>query len=161
MERPKNPYQKGSMIFKIMDGDWSGYTVKQAAEELGITGNHLRGAISKIKKDTGYEVPMLKPYRPYVKVKHSDISIDIDFMRWKPCYICDVKSCNTCKAYFEHKQENQRCKICDLYSLSEYEACNFCHYCGRPLNKYSEDGYISNLCDYIDLYKPGEDKGDV
>ena len=36
MDKPKNPYRKGSIIWSIMEGDWEDLTVKQIAEALDI-----------------------------------------------------------------------------------------------------------------------------
>lgn len=66
MERPKNPYRKGSLIFAIMEGalegefdgkaGWEDMTVAQIAKMFGKRRDSVFSTISRIRKETGYEV---------------------------------------------------------------------------------------------------------
>lgn len=58
--KPNNPYKKGSLIWSVMEGDWYDLTTKQIGEVLGTGPCTIRAKISKIKKDTGYDVPHIK-----------------------------------------------------------------------------------------------------
>lgn len=60
MEKPKNPYKKGTIIFDIMEGDWEDLTVPQIAEVLYKRPNTVWKYIRKIEMDTGYRVPRTK-----------------------------------------------------------------------------------------------------
>lgn len=57
MDKPKNPYRKGSVIWSVMEGDWEDRTVTQIAEVLGTAPNNISTNIFMIKKKTGYNVP--------------------------------------------------------------------------------------------------------
>lgn len=55
--KPNNPYRKGSLIWSLMDGDFSDLTVAQIAEVFDATVMSIRDAIWKIRHDTGYDIP--------------------------------------------------------------------------------------------------------
>lgn len=57
MDKPKNPYNKGTLIWSVMEGDWSDLTIGQIAEVLDSSTSSIRTVINKIKDRTGYEVP--------------------------------------------------------------------------------------------------------
>lgn len=57
MDKPKNPYRKGSLIWSVMEGDWEDLTVTQIAEVLGAMPNSISSNIAAIKRETGYDVP--------------------------------------------------------------------------------------------------------
>lgn len=57
MDKPKNPYQKGTLVWSVMEGDWEDLRVVQIAEVLDTTPNNIGAYISKIRKETGYSVP--------------------------------------------------------------------------------------------------------
>lgn len=58
--KPNNPYKKGSLIWSVMEGDWEDLTTRQIGEVLGTGAYSISAKISKIKKDTGYDVPHIK-----------------------------------------------------------------------------------------------------
>ena len=60
MNKPENPYRKGSIIWSVMEGDWEDLTVRQIAEVLDAGQNAVYMSISRIKKETGYDVPRVK-----------------------------------------------------------------------------------------------------
>lgn len=60
MNKPKNPYAKGTLIWSVMEGDWEDLTVTQIAEVLDTVPNNISAYIIKIRKQTGYLVPHLK-----------------------------------------------------------------------------------------------------
>lgn len=55
--KPTNPYKKGSTIWKVMEGDWEDLTVRQIAEVLDVKYSTVRTCITRIKRQTGYDVP--------------------------------------------------------------------------------------------------------
>lgn len=57
MDKPENPYRKGSLIWSVMKGDWEDLTVTQIAEVLGTTQSNVSNCIARIKGETGYIVP--------------------------------------------------------------------------------------------------------
>lgn len=59
-DKPKNPYQKGTLIWSVMEGDWEDLTVTQIAEVLGTTPDNIGAYTSRIKRETGYVVPRLR-----------------------------------------------------------------------------------------------------
>lgn len=60
MDKPKNPYQKGTLIWSVMEGDWEDLTVTQIAEVLGTSPNNIAAYIYRIKQETGCVVPCLR-----------------------------------------------------------------------------------------------------
>lgn len=60
MEKPKNPYNKGTLIWSVMEGDWSDLTIRQIAEVLDSNESSVRRIINKIKNRTGYDVPRMR-----------------------------------------------------------------------------------------------------
>lgn len=57
MDKPKNPYRKGSLIWSVMEGDWEDLTVTQIAEVLGTAQSNVSNCIARTKRETGYIVP--------------------------------------------------------------------------------------------------------
>lgn len=57
MDKPKNPYRKGSLIWSVMEGDWEDLTVTQIAEVLATMPSTISANIATIKRETGYIVP--------------------------------------------------------------------------------------------------------
>ena len=57
MDKPENPYNKGTRIWSVMEGDWEDLTVPQIAEVLDTTPSTINSYIVMIKKKTGYKVP--------------------------------------------------------------------------------------------------------
>lgn len=55
--KPTNPYKKGSTIWKVMEGDWEGLTDRQIAEVLDVKNSTVRTCVTRIKRQTGYDVP--------------------------------------------------------------------------------------------------------
>ena len=56
IDRPKNPYKKGSLIWSLMEGDWEDRTTDQISEVLDADTNSIRSLLRKIEQDTGYKV---------------------------------------------------------------------------------------------------------
>lgn len=56
MTKPKNPYKRGTLIWALLEDDWSDLNVYQIAETLGYKPNSVRCAMYEILKDTGYRV---------------------------------------------------------------------------------------------------------
>lgn len=54
-----NPYRPKSMIWALMEEDWSDLTAEQIAEVFGTRKENIRRTIYLIKKQTGYEVPYI------------------------------------------------------------------------------------------------------
>lgn len=59
MEKPKNNYKPGTIMFQLVEEDWSRKSVEKIAEELISTYDSVKSAIYKIKRETGYQVPYL------------------------------------------------------------------------------------------------------
>lgn len=57
MDKPKNPYREGSIIWSVMEGDWEDLTVKQIAEVLDVLPSAVSESIRRIRVKTGYVVP--------------------------------------------------------------------------------------------------------
>lgn len=60
MDKPKNPFLKDTLVWKVMDGDWEDLTKEQIGEVLVASPESISEAIYRIKKKTGYEVPYLR-----------------------------------------------------------------------------------------------------
>ena len=62
MDKPINPYRKGTVVWKVMqgsldawpEGGWADLTTEEIAEVLGSNVGTVRGAIGDIRRDTGY-----------------------------------------------------------------------------------------------------------
>lgn len=64
--RPTNPYRKGSLAHAIMEGalegefdgkaGWEDMTAAEIAELFGKRRDSVTSTVSRIKRDTGYEV---------------------------------------------------------------------------------------------------------
>lgn len=65
MEKPMNPYKKGTIVWKVMqgslddwpDGGWADLTPSEIAEVLGANLQTVRSSICQINRETGYYVP--------------------------------------------------------------------------------------------------------
>lgn len=57
MEKPINPYRKGTFIWSIFEGDWEDLTIEQIGEVFDRTADEIREVIHRIKRKTGYDVP--------------------------------------------------------------------------------------------------------
>lgn len=57
MDKPKNPYRKGTLIWSVMEGDRKDLTVTKIAEVPDTTPSNISACITKIRKKTGYLVP--------------------------------------------------------------------------------------------------------
>lgn len=56
-KKPPNPYQRGTILWSVYEGDWEDLTVRQIAEVLGCNRHTVDNYLSRIKRDTGYVVP--------------------------------------------------------------------------------------------------------
>lgn len=59
-KKPDNPYRKESICWKLVEQDFSTYTVDQIADELFTDPENIRKMMHKIKQKTGYVVPYSK-----------------------------------------------------------------------------------------------------
>lgn len=57
MDKPKNPYREGTIIWSVMEGDWEDLTVSQIAEVLDTLPQTISDNIRRIRVETGYIVP--------------------------------------------------------------------------------------------------------
>lgn len=57
MDKPKNPYRKGTTIWSVMEGDWEDLTLKQIAEVLDVLPSTVSESMRRIRVKTGYVVP--------------------------------------------------------------------------------------------------------
>lgn len=55
--KPDNPFRPGTLIWSVMEGDWSDLTPNQIGEVLGTSGRSVTAQITKIRRWTGYDVP--------------------------------------------------------------------------------------------------------
>lgn len=70
MTRPKNPYRKGTMIHALMEGalegefdgkaGWEDMTTEQIAELFGRSRDTIASTMSRIRRETGYEVQYIR-----------------------------------------------------------------------------------------------------
>ena len=58
--KPKNPYRKNTLLWSLMECDWSDLTMDQIAEVLYTTPHQVSSYCARIKKKTGYIVPYRK-----------------------------------------------------------------------------------------------------
>jgi len=63
MDKPLNPYRKGSLAWSLMEGDWEDLTKEQIAEVLGYDLDAISDRMKDIKSKTGYAVPHVKKMR--------------------------------------------------------------------------------------------------
>lgn len=54
--KPKNPYRKNTLLWSLMECDWSDLTMDQIAEVLYTTPHQVSSYCARIKKKTGYIV---------------------------------------------------------------------------------------------------------
>ena len=57
MNKPKNPYREGSILWSLVEGDWADLSAAQIAEVLDTTRASIHTYLYKIKHETGYTVP--------------------------------------------------------------------------------------------------------
>lgn len=57
MEQARNPYKPRSMMWALMEEDFSDLTIKQIAEVFDTEPPTVYSSITRIKRETGYEVP--------------------------------------------------------------------------------------------------------
>ena len=57
MDKPENPYRKGTTIWSVMEVDWEDLTVKQIAEVLDVLPRYVAESMRRIRVKTGYVVP--------------------------------------------------------------------------------------------------------
>ena len=60
MVKPENPFHKGSIIWGLMEDDWSDLTLHQISEVLDTSVATVRASIYQIKIKTGYSVPYVR-----------------------------------------------------------------------------------------------------
>lgn len=60
MNKPANPYKRGTLVWKVFEGGWEDLTRTQIAEVLAVDPDAITHCMSKIKKETGWEVPRVK-----------------------------------------------------------------------------------------------------
>lgn len=71
--KPDYPFRRGTLIWKVCNGDWEDLTPAQIAEVLDSTEKTVRQAIFIIKRKTGYDVPRVREKRgrkPGIGVSH-------------------------------------------------------------------------------------------
>lgn len=68
MVKPENPYEKGSLSWSLMEGDWSDLTVRQIADVLDVMPGSVYSALKRIQRRTGYEIPHQNGNKGKVKV---------------------------------------------------------------------------------------------
>lgn len=65
MTRPidvHNPFKPGSVIFQLMDGDFSNMTIAEIAQKLNTKYRSITRSLSRITSETGYYVPHKMEY---------------------------------------------------------------------------------------------------
>ena len=77
MVKPENPYEKGSLSWNLMEGDWSDLTVRQIAEVLDVQPSSIYGALKRIQRRTGYVVPHKDGNQGKVKVMKTTAKGDL------------------------------------------------------------------------------------
>ena len=60
MDKPKNPYRRNTLAWRVLEGKWEDRTVPEMAEELLTDAETLRHTMYRIKRDTGYIVAYKK-----------------------------------------------------------------------------------------------------
>lgn len=56
VDKPENPFKPRSMIWALMEEDWSDLTVRQVAEVFDTTAETVYKSVRRIKQVTGYKV---------------------------------------------------------------------------------------------------------
>lgn len=56
MNKPENPFKPRSMIWALLEEDWSDLTVRQIAEVFGTTEESIYKSMQRIQKVTGKKV---------------------------------------------------------------------------------------------------------
>lgn len=59
MIKPENPYIPETLIYRLMDEDWSQMTKNEIVEATGSTYKAITSAMCRIKDETGYVVPYI------------------------------------------------------------------------------------------------------
>ena len=57
--KPYNPYNSGTIPWSLLEDDWSDLTPKEIGEILGCKPSSVNHARRQIKKELGYDVPMI------------------------------------------------------------------------------------------------------
>lgn len=57
VKKPKNPFKPKSIVWALMEEDWSDLTLEQIAEVFDSSTNYISKAMQMITKFTGYVVP--------------------------------------------------------------------------------------------------------
>lgn len=57
MDKPNNPYRTKTIIYRVMDKDWSKITKKEIAKKLRTSRKYVEHCMYRIYDDTGYQVP--------------------------------------------------------------------------------------------------------
>lgn len=60
MSKPENPFTPRSMVWALMEEDWSDLTLQQIAEVFDSSVMSVKASIKVIKKKTGYSVSYTK-----------------------------------------------------------------------------------------------------
>lgn len=73
MDRPENPYQKGTLIWTLMEGGLQGefdgkagfedMTIREIADMFETTYSTVQATLQRIKKETGFRVPRRRAAR--------------------------------------------------------------------------------------------------
>lgn len=94
MDKPENPYDPESTIWKLYDGDWSRCTVTQIAESLHCCNELVRKYISKVRKQTGYSIPYM--HMPNLGKKKREVVKIVFPPSYQPKQETVPCNCNTC-----------------------------------------------------------------
>lgn len=94
MEKPDNPYKPGTILYRLLDEDWSRKSIFRIVDELESTEISIRNCIYLIKRKTGYKVPFLHVSR-IPKQKRGDCHISLSEQP-KGIENGEVKKCDTC-----------------------------------------------------------------
>lgn len=108
-------------------------TQKKLGERMGI------GAQTISSYESGRRMPKIETMERFAAALDVPVSClypiksgdpTINFAHWKPCKICDLSRCDTCRHVLNDSTEYP----CDHCEMSEhYKPYNFCPNCGRPL----------------------------
>lgn len=91
MEKPDNPYTPGTILYRLLDEDWSRRSILQIVDELKSTEISVRNSIYLIKRKTGYKVPFL-----HVPKTKKEVCASCDPARSKGGENGAAKNCGTC-----------------------------------------------------------------
>lgn len=116
-----------------MERKRQGLTAQMLGEKMGISGSLVAryerdGQNPKIKTVERFASALDVPVSCLYPIKSEGAAIN--FAHWKPCKICDLSRCDTCRHVLNDSTEYP----CDRCEMSEhYKPYNFCPHCGRPL----------------------------